>query len=132
MNLEPRAFIPQIGSGMCDPIDGAGIIPPRFPVPLRLKSEPIKVTDEAIADASVGHLVRIVNEKLRLEDERVRRILPELPAGYSWRGEIQARDEIDFERNFGETSIRIVYRLHGPEGRLDISAREAWAWARET
>lgn len=133
MKLEPPrplAFIPDFGSGLCAPIHGEGIIPPRHPVPARLVGMPLEVTDEALAHGVVHDLVRLVNEKLRLEDERMRRILPSLPAGYSWRGEIQSHEHVDFASLEGSTTIRIVYRLHGPDGqRLELSAREAWARA---
>ena len=50
-------------------------------------------------------------EKLRLEDERMRRILPDLPLGYSWRGEIQSEHELDFAHDRGDVTVRLVYRL---------------------
>lgn len=123
----PISYIdPHIGR----PIYGAGIIPPRVPVPTRLVGETFRVEDEAMRNGVLDSLIAVVNEKLRLEDERMRRILPDLPAGYSWRGEIQTHDEVDFTHNSGSTSIRIVYRLYGPDGeRLEMSAREAWARA---
>jgi hypothetical protein len=109
-------------------IYGEGIIPPRFPVAPIVKGFPLKVEDEAIVHGERHALMRALNEKLRLEDERLRRILPALPAGYSWRGEIQSRHDVDFTSLNGETTMRIVYRLHGPDGEhLDMSAREAWA-----
>jgi hypothetical protein len=94
-------------------IYGEGIIPPRLPVPPVVKGLPFKFTDEAILAGETDAFVAAVNEKLRLEDERIRRILPSLPAGYSWRGEIEHRHDIDFQSLNGEASIRIVYRLHG-------------------
>lgn len=130
MKLEPPrpcGWIPDIGSGLCAPIYGEGIIPPRFPVPDRVVGLPLTVTEDALSKSVVADLVAVVNEKLRLEDERMRRILPALPAGYSWRGEIQSHEHVDFASLEGSTMMRIVYRLHGPEGRLDITAREAWA-----
>lgn len=130
MNLTPGplGFVdPHLGR----PIYGEGIIPPRHPVPARLVGLPLEVTDDAFAHAEISSLVAAVNEKLRLEDERMRRILPALPAGYSWHGEIQTHEHVDFQSLEGSTTIRIVYRLHGPEGRLDISAREAWARVEE-
>lgn len=127
LGLRPLGFVhPDIGR----PIYGEGIIPPRHPVPSRMTGFPLEVTDEAARDTVLDNLVRVVNEKLRLEDQRMRRLLPALPAGYSWRGEIQTTHDVDFASLEGSTKIRIVYRLHGPDGeRLEISAREAWARA---
>ncbi|UYL87124.1 hypothetical protein QEH40_gp03 [Microbacterium phage OscarSo] len=123
----PLGFVhPHLGR----PIYGEGIIPPRHPIPSRVTGFPLEVTHEAFERSELESIVSIVNEKLRLEDERMRRILPALPAGYSWRGEIQAHDHVDFASLSGSTTIRIVYRLYGPDGeRLEISAREAWARA---
>jgi len=130
MNLtpEPRGFIPPADSGICRPIYGSGIIPPRVTIPESMKGEPITVFDDFVRDVAVDHVVTIVNEKLRLEDERMRRLLPDLPAGYSWRGEVEARDHVDFQSLEGRTSIRIVYRLYDPDGqRMTLRGRETWA-----
>lgn len=110
------------------PIYGEGIIPPRVTVPPKVTSFPLEIFDEALAHADTRALMAQVDEKLRLEDERIRRLLPALPAGYSWRGEIEYRDHVDFYSLEGSVTMRIVYRLHGPDGeRLEMSAREAWA-----
>lgn len=122
------SLIPPDRLGIGETINGEGIIPPAHPVPARLVGFPLEVTDEALAHGVVSDLVRVVELKLRLEDERMRRLLPSLPAGYSWRGEIQSHEHVDFASLEGSTTIRIVYRLHGPDGeRLELSAREAWA-----
>jgi hypothetical protein len=41
----------------------------------------------------------------------MRRILPSLPAGYSWRGEIQSEHELDFAHDRGDVTVRLAYRL---------------------
>ena len=55
-------------------------------------------------------------EKLRREDERMRRILPSLPAGYSWRGEIQSAQHLDFAHDRGDVTMRLVYRVFDRNG----------------
>lgn len=125
--MHPLGFTRELPS-----IFGEGIIPPRFPVPAKVAGFPLEIFDDAIAHAEIAPLVKLVDEKLRLEDERVRRLLPALPAGYSWRGEIETREHVDFASLEDSVTMRIVYRLHGPDGeRLDMSAREAWAHASE-
>jgi len=109
-------WIPPTDSGLCQPIFGSGIIPPRVPLPGFMKGGPIVVTDELAETSIIEHLISTVNEKLRLEDERMRRLLPELPAGYSWHGEIVSSHHEDFASMTGETTMKIVYRLHGPDG----------------
>lgn len=114
MNLfEPRACITAPTFPM-PPIYGEGIIPPSFPVPARVKSFEIPVDyfqptplDAAIAEAM---------EKLRLEGGRMRRILPALPLGYSWRGEIQSAQHLDFAHDRGDVTMRLVYRVCGADG----------------
>lgn len=123
--MHPLGFVRPLPS-----IFGEGIIPPAHPVPAKVTGFPLEIFDDALAHAEVSALVKLVDEKLRLEDERVRRLLPALPAGYSWHGEIEARERVDFQSLEGSVTMRIVYRLHGPDGeRLDMSAREAWAAA---
>lgn len=81
--------------------------------------EPPGPLDAAIAEAM---------DKLRLEDERMRRILPALPAGYSWRGEIESRQHLDFER---DVTMRLVYRIYDRNGERMDGATATMLWARE-
>lgn len=91
------------------PIYGAGIIPPASPVPARVKS--FEIPADFFQPSPLDAVIAEAMEKLRLEDERMRRILPDLPLGYSWRGEIQSEHELDFAHDRGDVTVRLAYRL---------------------
>ena len=120
MNLtpEPRGCTTPAAFPM-PPIYGAGIIPPAYPIPARVKS--FEISPDLFAPGPLDAAIAEAMEKLRLEDERMRRILPALPAGYSWRG------EIDFEHDRDDVTMRLVYRIHDRDGRrMDASAAQLW------
>ena len=96
------------------PIYGEGIIPPRYPIPARVKS--FEIPADFFQPSPLDAVIAEAMEKLRREDERMRRILPPLPAGYSWRGEIQSEQHLDFTRDRGDLTMRLVYRIHGRNG----------------
>lgn len=117
-----RPLIPPLGV-IVPPSCGLGIgaliptepirpepIPALSVVPGRMKSHEIEV-DQLAHDGPIPDLIAEVNAKLRAEDERMRRMLPEAPPGMSWRGEIQAAQHLDFRAMRGDVTMRIVYRL---------------------
>lgn len=110
------------------PIYGEGIIPPRFPVPARVKS--FEISPDLFAPSPLDTAIAEAMEKLRLEDERMRRILPALPMGYSWRGEIESRQHLDFAHDRGDVTMRLVYRIHDRDGRRMDDTTAAMLWDR--
>lgn len=124
MNLEPRACTTAPTFPM-PPIYGVGIIPPAHPIPARVKS--FEISPDLFTPGPLDAAIADAMEKLRLEDERMRRILPALPAGYSWRGEIESAQHIDFAHDRGDVTMRLVYRIHDRNGeRMDTSAAKLW------
>jgi hypothetical protein len=111
------------------PIYGAGIIPPAHPIPARAKS--FEISPDLFAPGPPDAAIAEAMEKLRLEDERMRRILPALPAGYSWRGEIESRQHLDFTHDRGDVTMRLVYRIHDRNGERMDGTTAAMLWARE-
>lgn len=78
-------------------------------IPQRLKS--FDITHSLADDRPAFVMLADIVSKVLAEDRRVRRMLPPLPAGYEWHGEIQAsRDDPEsFMRD--EEKLRIVYRV---------------------
>ncbi len=121
--MNARPLIPPLGA-IVPPSNGLGIgaliptepiapepIPALSVIPGRMKSHDLEIFHDALLAAEPSALVATVNAQLRAEDERMRRMLPEAPPGMSWRGEIQARDHIDFQSNRGDIVVRLVYKL---------------------
>lgn len=114
MNLEPPRGCITPPTFPMPPIYGEGIIPPAFPIPARVKS--FEIPADFFQPSPLDAVLAVAMEKLRLEDERMRRILPALPLGYSWRGEIQSAQHLDFAHDRGDVTMRLVYRVCGADG----------------
>lgn len=94
------------------------LLPPALPpAPIpglakpRLDAEIVSETIEVDAVVATDPLAEIM-AKVRLEDERMRILLPPAPRGYEWRAEIQTGSPVvDFERGRGDFLVRLAYRL---------------------
>lgn len=93
----------------CRPSTAPASSRPPPPIPARVKS--FEIPADFFQPSPLDAVIAEAMEKLRLEDERMRRILPDLPLGYSWRGEIQSEHELDFAHDRGDVTVRLAYRL---------------------
>lgn len=84
---------------------------PRVAYPKKVGGEGILVDllERDVLASSLRHVVRRVEDKLRAEDARLRRLIPPAPDGFEWVRELSYDDE--FFGNYAETTVRLRYRL---------------------
>lgn len=90
------------------------VLPPADIPALSITPKPFRSeTIAAYLDEGPMHeIMAVLFEKVKAEDERVRRMLPPAPPGTEWRGEMQTEQPAyDFNRMHGDVSVRLRYRL---------------------
>lgn len=78
-------------------------------MPLIMRSHTLRVSEEDLL-AQAGQTspaIQELMEKLSAEDQRMRRLLPDPPAGHQWVFDIQRHDDLMSYR----AEFRVVYRL---------------------
>lgn len=79
--------------------------------PERGESFTFKVTEEDLLSQPIPSMLNDLTEKLRAEDDRLRRLLPDPPVGKVWVADVQRMDDKGFADN--SVYFRTVYRLEG-------------------
>lgn len=117
MNIDPhrdgRDLRPPLGVmlhdlGLTRPVDTVG----RVKIPEAPKSV---VSFDLAPDLDIHRsMASVMDElfaKIKAEDERLRRLLPAPPKGYSWHAELMADQAFDWGGLHGDTTYRLRYRL---------------------
>lgn len=99
-------------------------IPNLSTIPGRVKSH--VVTVDELSHPYASEIMHELNEKIRAEDERLRRMLPEAPPGMEWRAELKWSEADSFEHFRREMQARIEYRLFDLRTGEDVFER----WSR--
>lgn len=108
------------------PIEKPADIPALAIVPGQFRSETLRASVDDLIDNPARAAMDALHDKVKAEDERVRRMLPPAPPGMEWRGELQSSDQIDYQTLRAEVAVRLRYRLFDLRTGEDVFDR----WAR--